>query len=151
PFMSPFLQSITIPTGEFLFGGCGPEINAATPLPEELLEFVTLRTNLVGYGWEITPAKSKQWLYTSQFIRMVMQKSQLSGGSPGLMWFQSATANLRNCATELVNTQPNQLAFARKSSFGFSAIELQILVDWLESPQFPLGLHTFTAQPDASQ
>jgi len=40
------------------------------------------------------------------------------------------------------------LTFARKSTLGFTALELHLLADWLESPRFPHGLHTFPAPPD---
>jgi hypothetical protein len=34
------------------------------------------------------------------------------------------------------------------SGFPLSAAELHLLIDWLESPQFPLGLYSQLAPPD---
>jgi hypothetical protein len=48
----------------------------------------------------------------------------------------------------MARTGPAQLDFTRQSTVGFNALELHLLADWLESPQFPHGLHTFLAPPD---
>ena len=46
---------------------------------------------------------------------------------------------------EFAQDGDHRLIFARASMLGFSSVELQILVDWLASPEFPRGLHTFLA------
>jgi hypothetical protein len=40
------------------------------------------------------------------------------------------------------------LELERDATVGLNAFELHLLADWLESPQFPLGLHTFLAPAD---
>jgi hypothetical protein len=52
---------------------------------------------------------------------------------------------LDTSTTLVTQTGPAQLSFARQSTVGFTALELHLLGDWLESPDFPRGLHTFRA------
>ena len=66
-----------------------------------------------------------------------------------MAWFRAAASKLGNCVTTITKTGPDQLSFARTSSAGFTAVEFNLLADWLESPQFPRGLHTFLPSPDA--
>ena len=49
--------------------------------------------------------------------------------------------------TFLTRTGPAQLGVERYSTTGFNALELHLLADWLESPQFPRGSHTALAPP----
>ena len=40
------------------------------------------------------------------------------------------------------NSTPSDVA--RKARMEFPDLELHLLADWLESPEFPRGLHTFS-------
>ena len=63
------------------------------------------------------------------------------------MWLKHVEPILGGSATVVTQTGAEQLTFTRNSTVGFTALELHLLADWLESPQFPLGLHTFIAPP----
>ena len=65
-----------------------------------------------------------------------------------MLWLLAVAPKLGASLTDITQTGPNQLSFTRQSSIAFTGFELNILVDWLESPQFPCGLHTFLAPPD---
>jgi hypothetical protein len=65
-----------------------------------------------------------------------------------MAWLTAAAPKLGNCVTAVTKTGPGQLSFLRQSGAGLTALELHLLADWLESPQFPCGLHTFLAPPD---
>jgi hypothetical protein len=70
--------------------------------------------------------------------------SQLPQDSVGLTWLGTIRARLDESTTTITQTAPNQLSFDRKSTLGFTAPELHLLIDWLESPRFPLGLYTLS-------
>lgn len=145
PFMSPFIRSTTEEGNEFLLAGFFPFTSPAQILPLELTEMLMTRTNLVMYDWELTGPRIEQWIYMSQFCRVVCQKAQLPADSAGLKWLQALVPHLGNSATELTRTGPDQFSFSRKSAAGFTGIELNLLADWLESSEFPRGLHTLLA------
>ena len=105
------------------------------------------RTNAVYYDWEITGPRTDQWLYMGQFARLVCNKDQLPFSSPATLWLKDIAPRLGASLTVITQTGPNQLSFTRKSTIGFTGIELNLLADWLESPQFPIGLPTFLAPP----
>jgi hypothetical protein len=63
-------------------------------------------------------------------------------------WLKNVEPLMGGSTTTVTRINPQQLAFTRQSTLGFTALELQLLADWLESPQFPHGLHTFLAPPD---
>ena len=147
PFASPFLESVVSSNGQYVVGGLLRGIPTNKPMPGELLNEVVGRTNLVCYDWELTEPRIKTWFYLGQLLRMQFGKAQMPEKSAGVEWLVAAASKLGNCATIVTKTGPFQLSFSRKSSAGFSAIELHLLMDWLESPEFPRGLHTTIAAP----
>jgi hypothetical protein len=66
-----------------------------------------------------------------------------------MAWHKSAGLKLGNSITMTTKTGPAQISFVRSSSIGLTAVELNLLADWLESPRFPVGLHSFLAPPEA--
>lgn len=147
PFASPHFEVLTNGTVEYLYGGFFPLGATTNPLPVELYYAVTNSINLALYDWEITAPRVDGWIFLGQTLRLMLGKPQLPVGSAGLTWLQTAGPKLGNCATRLTLTGTNQLAFARSSSIGFTGFELHLLADWLESPQFPSGLHSLKAPP----
>jgi hypothetical protein len=77
-----------------------------------------------------------------QFARVVLELAQLPANSASLAWLRAASHQLAFSATEVTQTGPNQLSINRRSSVGFTALELNLLADWLESPEFPRGLYS---------
>jgi hypothetical protein len=148
PYMSPFLRSVMAGDQSFVHGGGFPDVSVR-PLPLQFLQADLSRTNLVCRDWESTRVRIEQWLYMSQFARFVSHKDQLPADSAGLLWLEAIPPKLGVSMTAIYQTGPDQLSFTRNSSIGFTGIELNLLADWLESPQFPLGLHTFLAPPPA--
>jgi len=53
------------------------------------------------------------------------------------------TPRLGFCTSELLKNGFNQLSYSQESTFGLNAVELHALVDWLESPDYPRGFHSF--------
>jgi hypothetical protein len=148
PFLAPYFRVEKIPEGEYAFiGFFPPRPRTRFQVPEPLLNELSFRTNLVYYDWELTGHRVQSLLYISQFVRYVMHKSELPAASPSIAWLNNVATNLAPSVTELTQTGPGRFTFVRRSSCGFSALDLHLLADWLESPEFPRGLHTFLAPP----
>jgi hypothetical protein len=150
PFIAPFTEYAPLQEGEFMWGGLlrSKSPNRAT-VPEELSRQVLGHTNLVYYDWEVTEPRLRDWLYNSQFTRFFFGKPQLPPASASLRWLIVVGQKLGNCATVVNRTGPAQLSFVRQSNAGLTAPELQLVADWLESPDFPRGLHSLLATNEA--
>jgi hypothetical protein len=151
PYVEPFLRSIETNGGSFAFGGCFQSVPPDDPAPSALLNEVFSHTNLVYYDWETTGPRIGQWIYLGQFIRLVSGKSQLPFNSAALAWLKAIAPQLENCTTEITQTAPDRFAFNRNSTVGLTAVELHLLADWLESPEFPRGTFTLLAPPAPGQ
>jgi hypothetical protein len=146
PYMKPFVCSTIGNDQDFVYGGGFPN-SSIYVLSAEWLQRVLARTNLVYYDTELTGPRIQQWLYMSQFARVILHKAQLPSQSAGLLWLKTVGPGFGKSVTVITRSGPNQLAFTRKSSVGFTAVELNLLADWLESPQFPIGLHSLYVSP----
>jgi hypothetical protein len=137
PFATPVLQS----SGDFIFAGLLPNSDLRTKLPSAMLQELS-SSNLVYYDWEITGLRMDYLFQVTQLFRLILNKQQLPSESASAAWLLANITNFGPCVTAVVQTGPEQLSFTRKSNAGFTAIELHLLADWLESPQFPRGLHS---------
>jgi len=143
PFMSPFLKSVGDSGGSFAFGGLFPTMRTNLPCPGDLMQELLRHTNnLVCYDWELTGQQIEGLIYTGQLLRLIFHKAQIPPGSAAMAWLKAAAPKLGNCATVFTKTGDGELSFYRRSHVGFTAVELHLLADWLESPEFPRGFHT---------
>jgi hypothetical protein len=147
PFMEPYMRSITLPEGDFIMGGLGTSPSTNRPAPQTLFDQFLPRTNLVCYDWELTGDRIEPSIYNIQLLRFLFQKAQIPPESTSFAWLKALETKLGNSATLIALTRPDTLTVVRKSSLGFTGIELQILADWLESPGFPNSLTTFAGTP----
>ena len=148
PMVAPFLQSVTIRDQGYIYGGGFPN-TGIYPLPETTLQNNFIQTNLVYHDWELASARVEQWLFMLEITRMAFNKAQLPPDTAAISWVKAISPHLSEAVTDITWTGPNQLSFTRKSTVGLTAVELGLLADWLESPQFPRGLHTFLVRPSA--
>ena len=149
PFFAPFMRHAFDPAGENVFGGFFPLGTASRPVPVDLLHQVNSRTNLVFYSWEITESRIRTWTYLGQLLRMICGKAQLNLGCTGMAWMQAVSAKLGNAVTVIELADQRRLSVSRTSNCGFTGLELHALIDWLEAPNFPYGLYTFSAPAPA--
>jgi hypothetical protein len=149
PYVSPFLKSTNFDENSFVAGGLMQQIGVADGPPPTLLPQLD-HTNLVAYEWEMTGQRINQMLYIGQFMRLVSEKAQLPPDSLALAWLRAVVLKIQFSASELLETGPGQLSMVRNSDIGFTAIELNLLADWLESPEFPSGLYSLLAPPSAT-
>jgi hypothetical protein len=143
PYMIAFLSSTTDSASGFAFGGLFAHPFTNRPPPDLLFQQVTAHTNLVYYDWEWTGQRVDEWLHIGQLLRLLFGKANLPSDSASMAWLNASKTNLANCVTGVAETGPAQLAFTRISTVGLTALEMHLLADWLESPQFPRGLNTF--------
>lgn len=150
PLFTPTFQALPGGGGGILFG------RLASPLPppgkmapQELLQRLTSRTNLIYYGWEITEPRLNQWLFMGQSARLAFRRAQMPGTATSFLFLKTAAPKLGNTVTEVLLSDPSTLSFVRKSHLGFTAVELHLLADWIESPAFPRGLHTLLESSQA--
>jgi hypothetical protein len=147
PWLWPSVQSLTLTNGNFVFGGLF--LNQPTdPPPAGYFDPVLSDTNLLYYDLEQTGPRLPQWLYVGQFARYVSGIPQMPFKAASLEWLRVAGPRMGPSVTRITKTSDTTLSLDRVSSVGFTAIEMHFLADWLESPQFPIGLHTFLAPPD---
>jgi len=146
PFLLPYLKRVATNDGAFaLWGWGGKPVPKEEPLPSGLLEQVKGHTNLVYYDWELTGPRLDEWGYMGQLVRRMFHKSHMAPDSAGTEWLRAIESRLGNCGTMVTVAGPNRLEFRRNSGLGLCSVELEWLADWLESPQFPHGLHSTLA------
>lgn len=159
PVFSPVLGRSQMDSAPWLVGnllaGAPPAAEAPTPVyPRPSLETlaaeVQSKSNLVAYSWETTGARAESVYLMSQVSRVARLHPQLPAEAPSAQWIQSARLRLGNATTWVTLSAPNQLAFERRSSVGFTAAELHLLSDWIESPDFPRGLYSTRTRRAAS-
>jgi len=147
PLVEPFLRSVPGGKQDLVFGGLVRDMSTNRP-PDVLFQQVTSSTNLVAYDWELTGTRVAQWLYFGQFFRLFLHHAQIPPKSASVAWLTALELKLGNCATAVTRTGPAQLSLMRRSTLGFNSVELHLLADWFESPQFPRGLRTFRGPPE---
>ena len=140
-YLSPFLRSVTSSRDKFVLGGFFPLLGTNYALPPDLRQILA-QTNVVAYSWEGTGLRVDQTIFISQFLRLVTQHPQLPRRCAGLAWLRAAGPHLGNCGTLVTQTGPAQLSLVHRSTLGLSSVQLHLLADWLESPQFPHGFFT---------
>jgi len=156
PTIRPFLRFANTTSGGAVFGGLLPDTTPGTntldniyqrPSRARLFEAAMAPTNLVYYDWELTPTRVEPCFYIGQVARVVSRHAQLPADAPSLAWLRTVQPRLGTSTTIITCTGTNQLSFSRKSSLGFTGAELQLLADWVESPQFPAGLYSLLTPP----
>ena len=146
--MEPWLNKNHQPGSDWLAGGFFGVIRTNRLAPGELLAQFQASPSIVYYDWEITEQRVTDWLYLGQFLRLALHQAQVPPESAAIKWLVAAGAQLGNCGTVIHYQAPAVLTFNRRSSLGLSAAELHILVDWMESPRFPIGAYSVIAPPE---
>jgi hypothetical protein len=136
PFVSPRLRALQTPDGPFLFAELFPNVPRGKPLPRELFQRLA-KPNLVYYHWEITASRIPELLHMTQLGLMLTRHKQLAAGSAAYEWMQRVGGAWGNTDTEITQSGPAELTFARKTPGIFTAPEIFALANWLEATNFP--------------
>jgi hypothetical protein len=144
PWFSPTVRQEESDGKSYAFIGFSPVRTTNKPAPEALWAAISGPTNLVYYDWQLTGACVDGLSQVFQMSRLVFGMARLTQ-SAGLECLHAMEPKLGNAATEVRLTGPADLTLQRSSTVGFTALELEFIADWVESPTFPRGLHTFVA------
>ena len=136
PLITPNVQAVREPAGDFLVGGFFSNPSKSKPLPPELFAPLS-RSNLVYYHWEVTAERLKELPQMSQLALMLTRHRQLDAQSAAGKWLDRVTPALGSTVTEVMQTAPDELAYKRTAPGGLTAIELLAFANWLEAPRFP--------------
>lgn len=147
PFLQPWLQSMDTPAGSFVAGGYVPNLRTNRPAPPELLAQLRADADLVYYDWEFTGSRIEAWIYLGQTLRLSFNQSQLPPQSAAGEWIQALIPRLGNTGTGVSRHGDHELTFTRKGDLGLTGLEVHLLADWLEAPNFPAGWHTLDVPP----
>lgn len=144
-FAVPFIKLIQSDAGFIVYGGFGLTPKTHTTLPVPLHQYVLESTNLLYFDWEHTQNTVSQWRYFDDSIRMIFDAAHASrfrSSQAAIAWFHTnlTLTNFSHSVTEVRVEDFNRLLFTRRSSVGFTAVELDILANWLEMPEFPAGI-----------
>jgi hypothetical protein len=142
PYMWPFFRPTQANGYDYLHGGLFPQ-GEVFAVSDEVLA-VLKSADLLYYDWEIGSIRTDQWIYISQYFRAVSGRPQLEPNNASLGWLKAIAPHLQACVTQGSKTAPTQISAVRRSTVGLTGVELQLICDWLESPSFPRGLHTFS-------
>ena len=145
----PFLKPVSVNQHDYVLGGLTPPAEGnPNPPPAESLRVIRDTHGLVFYQSEHTGIRIEDYLFNTQLFRLVFHKPQLPTTAAATVWLKHVEPLMGDSTTEVTQTGAAQLTLTRNSTVGCTALELHLLADWLESPQFPRGLHTFLAPPD---
>jgi hypothetical protein len=144
PYFFPSLEYADFGTNRFLVAGLAPDRFTNQPPPADLVRFLNENSKLVAYDWEQTHVCVDGWTQMGQLTRHMLCLPRMTY-TAGLEWAVALSPKLHDSTTEVQLTSPTQLSFVRTSTVGFTGFELQLVADWLESPDFPHGLHTLNA------
>jgi len=147
PYLWPFLRPAGTNGESFILGGSFVFMEHVQPVSPDFYKDALQPSDLVYYSWENTGPRINHLLVIAQFIRFVAGKAQLGETSPALLWLKALQPKAGQAVTRIHLTQPNQLQLLRSSATGFTAAEIHLLADWLESPEFPRGLQTILGKP----
>jgi hypothetical protein len=148
PAVRPFVQSDN--AAGVAYGGLIPDANENLltnlfyyrPSFSEMLQEISRQTNLVYYHWELSGDRLESCLYVGQLLSVIARQTPLPMDSLSAVWLKTIMPRLGNCTTTVALDGQNRLLFTRESTLGFTAAELVLLANWLESPQFPFGLYS---------
>ena len=146
PLFTPRLDYADSGSNRFLVAGLARGWTTNWPAPDGLFQRLETSPNLVAYDWEYTKPCLEGWIRMGQLAQHAFSLPRLND-TAGLAWLVALPPRLTNSITVVELSSPSRLSLARTSSAGFTGAELEILADWLESFEFPRGLHTFTAPP----
>jgi hypothetical protein len=136
PFMAPRVNALRDSSGDFLFLNVFPNTAVGKPAPPGLFQAIN-KDNLVYYHWEDTPMRLKCLPELTQFALLMTRHRQLDADSAAAKWLNLIGPRLSASTTEVLQTGPQQLSFARNAPAGLTGLELIALANWLQATNFP--------------
>jgi hypothetical protein len=142
PIITPFVHSVRLDQGQFLFGGLSSLVVTSTPPPAGTLQALLSQPQTVYFDREITGPRIDAWMYVGQLFRLIFRHEQLPAEASSVAWLKAAGPMLETSSTLVTKTTSTDLSLSRTSTVGLTGNELHLLADWLESPLFPFGVYS---------
>ena len=136
-FMPPRLAPFRDQDRPYLLLGAMPPTRSSQPFPVGLVAQIE-RPALLGYDWEITAENMVHWNLVGQVADRLRFRA-LVNDRPGVRWLYQATTLMGESVTEALVTGPKELTVKRKSTAGFTAMELTWLTRWIDGDAPPRG------------
>jgi hypothetical protein len=146
PVITPFVESLMLPEGKFLCAGLAPLGLTNGPPPVGTIRSLLENSNAVYFDREVTGPRIEAWMFLGQLSRIIFRRGQITSDASAIAWLKSAGLLLGSSSTLITKSSPTALSINRASTIGFTGLELHLIADWLESPQFPRGLHSTIAK-----
>lgn len=145
----PFVKPLVEPAGSFITGGLFKLFPSTNDMPAELLRQVTEGTNtLVYYDWEFTRQRATQWLQLSQMFGFLKTPyMSLPTNLTARAWVAQMAPELEESVTQMTAESPRELAFTRSAKTGLNSLELAVLAQWLDEPEFPFVVPSLFYRP----
>ncbi len=141
PLISPYLDLANVSNNSFVTGGTFQNLMTNRPVPAGLVEQIQSSTNLLFYDWEVSEPCVFGLIQPLQIGRFLLSRPLLTTtNNAGLPWLAAIAPKLGSAGTSIRLADTDLLLLSRTSALGLTGAELQLLVDWLESPNFPMGL-----------
>ena len=151
-FGVPGISIVTNQTKEFLLLSFAPffapKSTTTNQIPPALAHRVCDPEDLLFFNWEQTGERLAQWRYCDDASRIIFDaahRPRLNRYMPAIEWAAMGITNLDHSVTDARLTRQNQLTFTRKATVGLTALELDLLLNWLELVDFPRGFSSIFA------
>lgn len=143
PYITPNLDVAQFGSQDFITGGLFSNRITNSAVPDSLLGQLKNNSDIILYDWENTQATAFPLIQISQTIRFVFGLNRFSmTNNAALPWIVAVSPKLEESGTTIRLTSTNTVSLTRSSTIGLTGLEIHLLADWFESPDFPQG--TFT-------
>ena len=148
PYIVPSLDVATTGSQDFITGGLFSNRITNDSAPDSLLGQFKNDSSILLYDWETSQATTYALIQISQTIRFVFGLNRFSmTNNAALPWIVAVSPKLDTSGTSIRLTSTNAVTLTRSSTIGLTGIEIHLLSEWLESPDFPKGLFSISSKP----
>jgi len=150
PYIVPSLDVATTESQDFITGGLFSNRITNNSAPDSLLGQFKNDSSILLYDWESSEATTYALIQISQTIRFVFGLNRFSmTNNAALPWIVAVSPKLDTSGTTIRLISTNAVTLTRSSTIGLTGLEIHLLAEWLESPDFPKGLFSTENRPIA--
>ena len=148
PYIMPNLDVAGADPNAFIVGGLFRNSFTNKPAPESLLSQFKSDSDVILYDWEASQTTSFTLIQMAQAARFVFGASRLSmTNNLSLPWMVAVSPKLGESKTTVRLASSDTITFSRSSTLGLTGFEIHLLSEWLESPDFPVGMFSINSKP----
>ena len=148
PYIMPTLDLINEDSNTFIVGGLFQNRITNTSAPDSLLGQFKNDSDIILYDWEASQTTTYALIQIAQTVRFVFGLNRFSmTNNSALPWIVAVSPKLDASGTTIRLTSTNTVSLTRSSTIGLTGLEIHLLAEWLESPDFPKGLFSINSKP----